>query len=177
MDNEIASREGLLMRTQEKSALSAGKATGRSLLKSAMLTMAAASITTTAAFAQQAEHFDKRGKMPSDSTVQVLDEARKTLPFSDKQDFEEAKRGLITEPETLQIKSENDGLAWDMERFNFIVDGKDFKSIHPSLERQAKLTTQFGLYKVKDGIYQVRGYDLSNLTLVSGDTGWIVFDT
>lgn len=99
------------------------------------------------------------------------------MPFDDTRDFEEASRGLIAAPDSLKIEAEAGGTAWDQDRFDFIRDGKDFDSIHPSLERQANLTTQYGLYEVMDGTYQVRGYELSNLTFIAGDTGWIVFDT
>jgi len=123
-----------------------------------------------------AEHFHPEGNLPSSFTKTQVNEARSTLPFADQRDFEEAKKGLIAAPESLKIKAEAGGFAWDQERFDFIRQGKDFDSIHPSLERQAKLTTQFGLYEVIPGIYQVRGYDLSNLTLIKGKTGWIAFD-
>jgi alkyl sulfatase BDS1-like metallo-beta-lactamase superfamily hydrolase len=61
-------------------------------------------------------------------------------------------------------------------RFQFLQTQDDFDSIHPSLLRQAKLTTNYGLYEVIPGIYQVRGFDLSDISFVRGKTGWIVFD-
>lgn len=145
-------------------------------MKWTVLAIAAAALSTAAVSAQEHQHFDPKGKPPSEHTIQKLNEARQALPFDDVRDFEEAKRGLVAAPDSLKIEAERGGFAWDMERFNFIKEGEDFDSIHPSLERQAKLTTQFGLYKVMDGVYQVRSYDLSNITFVQGDTGWIVFD-
>ena len=67
-------------------------------------------------------------------------------------------------------------VAWDMERYEFLADGEKFNSIHPSMLRQSQLNMNFGLYKVVDGVYQVRGFDLANITFVRGKTGWIVFD-
>ena len=67
-------------------------------------------------------------------------------------------------------------VAWDMERFQFLDKQDDFDSIHPSLLRQSKLNNNYGLYEVIPGIYQVRGFDLSDITFIRGKTGWIVFD-
>jgi len=63
-----------------------------------------------------------------------------------------------------------------MGKYDYLLEGKDFQSIHPSLQRQAILNMNYGLYEVVPGIYQVRGFDLANITFIKGDTGWIVFD-
>jgi alkyl sulfatase BDS1-like metallo-beta-lactamase superfamily hydrolase len=63
-----------------------------------------------------------------------------------------------------------------MERYKFFLEGKDFPSVHPSLQRQSTLNMNYGLYEVMDGVYQVRGFDLANISFVKGDTGWIIFD-
>ena len=63
-----------------------------------------------------------------------------------------------------------------MERFQFLDKQDEFDSIHPSLLRQSRLNNNYGLYEVIPGIYQVRGFDLSDITFVRGKTGWIVFD-
>jgi alkyl sulfatase BDS1-like metallo-beta-lactamase superfamily hydrolase len=76
----------------------------------------------------------------------------------------------------LKIKADAGHVAWDMERFQFLDQQEEFDSIHPSLLRQAVLNNNYGLYEVIPGIYQVRGFDLSNITFVRGKTGWIVFD-
>lgn len=76
----------------------------------------------------------------------------------------------------LQIMADAGHVAWDMERFQFLEQQDDFDSIHPSTLRQAVLNNNYGLYEVVPGIYQVRGFDLSNITFVRGKTGWIVFD-
>jgi alkyl sulfatase BDS1-like metallo-beta-lactamase superfamily hydrolase len=68
-------------------------------------------------------------------------------------------------------------VAWDMASYGWLLTGKDFESIHPSLQRQAVLNMAYGLYEVVPGrIYQVRGYDLANISFIKGDTGWIIFD-
>ena len=67
-------------------------------------------------------------------------------------------------------------VAWDMGSYEWLLQGKDFDSIHPSLQRQAILNMNYGLYEVIPGIYQVRGYDLANITFIKSKTGWIVFD-
>jgi alkyl sulfatase BDS1-like metallo-beta-lactamase superfamily hydrolase len=67
-------------------------------------------------------------------------------------------------------------VAWDMGKYEFLLEGKDFDSIHPSLQRQAILNMNYGLYEVIPGIYQVRGYDLANISFIKSKTGWIIFD-
>ena len=76
----------------------------------------------------------------------------------------------------LKIMADAGHVAWDMERFQFLDSQEDFDSIHPSLLRQSKLNNNYGLYEVVPGIYQVRGFDLSDISFVRGKTGWIVFD-
>ena len=87
----------------------------------------------------------------------------------------DTQKGLIAKPEG-QIKNAAGEVIWDFEAFNF-VKGDAPNTVNPSLWRQAILNNQAGLYKVKDRVYQVRGFDLSNMTLIEGQTGWIVVDT
>jgi alkyl sulfatase BDS1-like metallo-beta-lactamase superfamily hydrolase len=122
------------------------------------------------------EHFHPKGKAPSKHTLDVLKQARGGLPFADQRDFEEQKRGLIAPMKDLKILADVGHVAWDMERFQFLDKQDDFDSIHPSLLRQSKLNNNYGLYEVIPGIYQVRGFDLSDISFVRGRTGWIVFD-
>jgi linear primary-alkylsulfatase len=122
------------------------------------------------------EHFHPKGKAPSKHTLEVLKQARGGLPFSDKRDFEELNKGLIAPMKDLKIMADAGHVAWDMERFQFLDKQDDFDSIHPSLLRQSKLNNNYGLYEVIPGIYQVRGFDLSDISFVRGKTGWIVFD-
>ncbi len=121
-------------------------------------------------------HFHPKGKAPSKFTLEVLKKSRANLPFKDKRDFEEQKKGLLAPMKDLKIKADAGHVAWDMERFQFLETQDDFDSIHPSLLRQSVLNNNYGLYEVIPGIYQVRGFDLSDITFIRGKAGWIVFD-
>ena len=105
-----------------------------------------------------------------------MKKAKATLPFGDKRDFEEQKKGLIAPMKDFKIMADAGHVAWDMERFHFLDTQDEFDSIHPSLFRQSVLNNNYGLYEVIPGIYQVRGFDLSDISFVRGKTGWIVFD-
>ena len=100
------------------------------------------------------------------------------LNFNDRTDFEDATRGLIAKPDTLTIKDAKGNVVWDLEEYKkYIgVDKPAPDTVNPSLWRNAQLNMQHGLFQVHDRIFQVRGYDLSNITFIQGDTGWIVFD-
>jgi alkyl sulfatase BDS1-like metallo-beta-lactamase superfamily hydrolase len=128
------------------------------------------------AVAPLAGHFHPKGKAPSKFTLDILRNAKSTLPFGDTRDLDEQKKGLIAPMQELQIKADAGHIAWDMKRFQFLDEKDEFDSIHPSLLRQSKLNNNYGLYEVMPGIYQVRGFDLSDITFVRGKTGWIVFD-
>ena len=100
------------------------------------------------------------------------------LDFSDKQEYAFATRGLIDAPETLELKDKNGRILWSQDAFAFLNDyEKAPDSVNPSLWENTINNHVYGLFEVADGIYQVRGYDMANLTVVKGDTGWIVFDT
>lgn len=100
------------------------------------------------------------------------------LPFNDTSDFDDAQRGLIAKPDTLTIRNARGDVVWDLESYKKYIGLNQAApaEINPSLYRNAQLNLQYGLFKVTDRIYQVRGYDLSNITFIQGDTGWIVFD-
>jgi alkyl sulfatase BDS1-like metallo-beta-lactamase superfamily hydrolase len=101
------------------------------------------------------------------------------LPFNDKQDFKDAKRGLLIKPETLTIKDEATGkVLWDLESYKKFIreDAKSPDSVNPSLWRNAQLNLEYGLFEVVPNIYQVRGYDLANITFIKTNTGWLVLD-
>jgi alkyl sulfatase BDS1-like metallo-beta-lactamase superfamily hydrolase len=122
-------------------------------------------------------HFHEKGKKASTFTIEERNKQKAALPFSDRRDFEEAKRGFIAAPQYKQIMAEKGHVAWDIGSYEWLLEGRDFDSIHPSLQRQAILNMEYGLYEVlPDKIYQVRGFDLANITFIKGKTGWIVFD-
>lgn len=123
------------------------------------------------------EHFHPQGNSPTTYTIDLQNNVRATLPFADQRDFEEAKRGFIAAPPFKEIRADAGHVAWDMGSYQFLLEGKEFDSINPSLQRQAILNMAYGLYEVVPGrIYQVRGFDLANITFIKGDTSWIIFD-
>ncbi|MXX06252.1 MAG: MBL fold metallo-hydrolase [Gammaproteobacteria bacterium] len=123
------------------------------------------------------DHFNPAGSPPSEHTRALQDALRDSLPFADERDFEESRRGFLAEPDSRQITGSAGNIVWDLGGYDFLLAGEDFDSIHPSLQRQALLNMNYGLYEVvPDFIYQVRGFDLANMTLVKGDSGWILFD-
>jgi alkyl sulfatase BDS1-like metallo-beta-lactamase superfamily hydrolase len=121
-------------------------------------------------------HFHPKGKLPSQHTIETLEQQRKLLPFTDTQDFEDAKRGFVAAPSFRKIMNDKGGVAWNMDNWDFLLQGQDYDSIHPSLQRQALLNMEYGLYEVVPGIYQVRGFDLANISFIKGKTGWIIID-
>jgi len=117
-------------------------------------------------------------KSATTHTVKANQDFVKDLPWTDRVDFENASRGLIDRPDILIIKDVNGHVVWDMESYKKYIElNKPAPStVNPSLWRNAQLNMNYGLFKVADHIYQVRGYDLSNITFIEGNTGWIVFD-
>ncbi|MGN5237045.1 alkyl/aryl-sulfatase [Rhodococcus sp. SJ-3] len=102
-------------------------------------------------------------------------ETQRTLPFSDTQDFSDAERGFIASLQPGVVKDASGNIVWDSDAFAFL-DEECPPTVHPSLWRQSRLCAIQGLYEVTDGIYQIRGLDLSNMTIVEGDTGVIIID-
>ncbi|CAL9674509.1 Putative alkyl_aryl-sulfatase YjcS [Streptomyces sp. enrichment culture] len=102
-------------------------------------------------------------------------ELRDRLPFSDAQDLEDATRGLIARRVPGTVTGEDGGTVWDSGTFAFL-EGDAPDTVNPSLWRQSKLVAEQGLFEVVEGIYQVRGLDLSNVTFVEGTGGVLVID-
>ncbi|GHA91943.1 alkyl sulfatase [Algimonas arctica] len=103
--------------------------------------------------------------------------AEAQLDFTDTRDFDRAKRGYLGTLDSLPIAG-RDGSpipAFDPESFDFLKQDRP-DTVHPALWRQSQLNAMHGLFEVTDGIYQVRGFDLSNISIIRGDTGWIVVD-
>jgi alkyl sulfatase BDS1-like metallo-beta-lactamase superfamily hydrolase len=99
------------------------------------------------------------------------------LPLDDPTDAELARRGLIATHPSGRIERADGRAAWDTAAHDFVRDSSDAPdSVNPSLWRQAGLNSIHGLFQVVPGVWQARGYDLSNVTFVAGDTGWIVID-
>ncbi|WP_435301481.1 alkyl/aryl-sulfatase [Aeromonas rivipollensis] len=117
-------------------------------------------------------------KQATENTIKANEAVKARLPFNDKQDFADAERGFIAKPETLTIKDGKGNVVWDLEQYKTYIglDKAAPDTVNPSLWRNAQLNMQYGLFKVTDDIYQIRGFDLSNITFIKGDKGWIVFD-
>jgi alkyl sulfatase BDS1-like metallo-beta-lactamase superfamily hydrolase len=118
-------------------------------------------------------------KPASTSTLEFNKNSTASLPWSDKADFANAKRGLIARlPDNGVIKDANGRIVWDLSKFTgFITDGAAAPdTVNPSLWRMSQLLMDAGLYEVVPGVYQVRGADLSNLTIVEGEQGITIYD-
>ncbi len=113
-----------------------------------------------------------------DAIVAWFDSAPKVaseLDLADTADVERASRGLIAQLDPPQITDKDGNLVFDAGAFDFLQEAAP-PNVNPSFWRQSQLVAMHGLFKVRDGIYQVRGYDLANITFIEGDTGWIVVD-
>lgn len=148
----------------------------RSLFTPALGAFASLSLLLMSPASANEKHFHPKGKMPSSYTLEIFEQAKATLPFSDRQDFEELDKGFIAAPKYKKIMADAGHVAWDMERYEFLNNPDSINSVHPSMLRQSQLNMNYGLYEVVPGIYQVRGFDLANITFVKGKTGWIIFD-
>ena len=99
-----------------------------------------------------------------------------TLPMSDTQDFDDARRGFIGRSEFRQIVAEDGRVVWDLDAYEFMRDAEAPDTANPSLWRQGQVLIEDGLFEVVPGIYQLRGFDLSVMSVIEGDTGVIVID-
>ena len=99
------------------------------------------------------------------------------LPFADRGDFADAERGFIATIPDGTILTAAGHAAWSQKQYDFIDDGAAPDSVNPSLWRIAQLNRRHGLFQVCEGVYQVRGLDIANMTIVEGKTGIIVIDT
>ncbi|MFJ4408433.1 alkyl/aryl-sulfatase [Streptomyces sp. NPDC088910] len=97
------------------------------------------------------------------------------LPFDDTQDVEDARRGFLGTAQDNLITDATGRTVWDLDAYGFL-DGECPDTANPSLWRQSRLCSDHGLFEVTDGIYQIRGFDLSNMTLVEGERGVLVID-
>ena len=112
----------------------------------ALIVLCTVSVTFGSAFAQ--DHFNSKGAEPSSYTAELQQQLRDSLPFEDERDFEESRRGFIAEPASRQILGARGNVVWDMTKYDFLLRGEEFDSIHPSLQRQATLNMNYGLYEI-----------------------------
>ena len=114
-------------------------------------------------------------KEASQYTVEANEQVYALLDFEDQRELENAQRGLIAAPDSLEIVTEDGKVAWSQAAYAFL-DKEAPDTANPSLWRNTQLNHIYGLFEVMDGIYQVRGYDMSNITFIKGNTGWIIYD-
>jgi alkyl sulfatase BDS1-like metallo-beta-lactamase superfamily hydrolase len=100
-----------------------------------------------------------------------------TLPFSDTRDFDDASRGFVATREYASVVSQQGRVVWSLEPYEFLSAEDAAPTVDPSLWRQSRLNMNHGLFEVVPGVYQVRGFDIANMTLIEGDKGVIVVDT
>jgi alkyl sulfatase BDS1-like metallo-beta-lactamase superfamily hydrolase len=121
----------------------------------------------------------QKGRTMQKPPTAVIESAHKdragSLPFDDTRDFEDADRGFITAAKPCIVKAADGRVVWDNDSYSFL-SGDAPTSVHPSLWRQSMLAAKQGLYEVVEGIYQVRGLDISNISFVETDDGIIVID-
>lgn len=115
-------------------------------------------------------------KPATEHTKAAHKSVRQHLNFSDRQSFSDAGKGFIATIEPLTIKRPDGHITYDLAPMSFLDDEAP-DTVNPSLWRQAQLNAQHhGLYEVCDGLYQVRSFDIANMTLIRGERGWIVVD-
>jgi alkyl sulfatase BDS1-like metallo-beta-lactamase superfamily hydrolase len=98
------------------------------------------------------------------------------LPFTDTQDFEDAARGFVATLPEVEIRNPQGRVVWSLRDYAFLAAAEPPPTVNPSLWRQARLNMHHGLFQVTERIYQIRGFDLSNMTLIEGERGLIVVD-
>ncbi|MFL1485424.1 alkyl/aryl-sulfatase [Marinobacter sp. LN3S78] len=118
--------------------------------------------------------FESRDAEPE--TIRKHQACLQSMPFEDDADFEDAWRGLVARPHLDAVERDNGKIAWDFRAYEFQQTEQAPLTVHPSLWRLARLNNIAGLFRVTDRIYQIRGFDLSNMNIIEGDTGLIVMD-
>jgi alkyl sulfatase BDS1-like metallo-beta-lactamase superfamily hydrolase len=117
------------------------------------------------------------GSKDATSVTQAQNHAAlSALPFADTEDFDDARRGFLGTLPEVEIKNADGRVVWSLRDYAFLADEQAPPTVHPSLWRQARLNMEHGLFHVTDRIYQIRGFDISNMTLIEGDRGVIVID-
>jgi alkyl sulfatase BDS1-like metallo-beta-lactamase superfamily hydrolase len=123
------------------------------------------------------EKVAETAKDASPTVVAQHEAMLKALPFGDTADFDDAGRGFLGTIENAKITSPQGRVVWSLEPYGFMSEADAPATVNPSLWRQARLNMQHGLFEVVPGVYQVRGLDIANMTLIEGDKGVIVVDT
>src|ERR1700681_4415781 len=117
---------------------------------------------------------------PKDASASVVAQHAATLealPFSDTRDFDDAARGFLGTLDHARVATPQGRVVWSLEPYGFLSDKEAPPTVDPSLWRQSRLNMNHGLFEVVPGVYQVRGLDIANMTLIEADTGVMVLDT
>lgn len=115
-------------------------------------------------------------KPASDATVAAQRNVAAQLPAEDGRDLDFADRGFIGTLSDPVITSKDGKPAWNLDAYDWMTDGTSPNTVNPSLWRHMGLLRRHGLFAVTDNIWQVRGFDVSNMTVIKGQTGWIIID-
>ncbi|SOZ97343.1 putative enzyme with 2 metallo-hydrolase/oxidoreductase domains, 2 TPR-like domains, sterol carrier protein domain; similar to E.coli yjcS, annotated putative alkyl sulfatase [Cupriavidus taiwanensis] len=116
------------------------------------------------------------GKPATDATARANAAVLQQLPFQDQRDFDAARRGFIGTLDHTEIRDAKGNVVWSLEPYEFLKPETAPATVNPSLWRQARLNLHHGLFQVTDRIYQVRGFDIANMTIIEGESGLIVID-
>ncbi len=144
-------------------------------MKRILIFALAALMLLSCAFAESGLNAEK--KPATEITAQKNADVYQLLDFSDEQESEFASRGFIAAPETLTIQAENGMTIWSQDAYSFVRENETAPdTANPSLWRNTRQNALYGLFQVTDDIYQVRGYDVSNITFIRSAHGWIVMD-
>ena len=114
-------------------------------------------------------------KAASPATVQAQKAVQAALPADDGRDAEFAQSGFIATLTDPIIRNAQGKVVWDLNAYDFVNGGAP-DSVNPSLWRHASVLRKHGLFKVTENVWQVRGFDVSNMTVIKGETGWILID-
>ncbi len=121
--------------------------------------------------------FGPPGAQPATEVTRACQHAaRRWLPMTDTRSFDDARRGHVADLPPGAITRANGGPVWNLAAYGFLADEAAPDSVHPGLWRHARVNMITGLFKVVDRVWQVRGLDISNMTIIEGDTGLIVID-
>ena len=141
--------------------------------------LALVALISLAACSEQAAEAPKADAAPPAGVATEATKAANTalaerLPLDQPGDFEDADHGLLAQIQE-DIVDETGKVVWAVHAQDFIT-GAAPATVNPSLWRQQQLLAKHGLFEVKDGLYQVRGYDLAVMSIIRGETGWIIVD-
>src|SRR6202790_2314223 len=117
---------------------------------------------------------------PKDASASVVAQhaaTLKALPFSDTRDFDDAARGFLGTLDHARVATPQGRVVWCLEPYGFLSEEEAPVAVTPSLWRQSRLNMNHGLFEVVPGVYQIRGLDIANMTLIEGDSSVIVVDT